>query len=193
MEAQPRSGFLRTAAVARECVAGSGAVPGAKRRTTARLVEECTCSGRRRRPSVGTARDWNEPSAINTSSPLAPRSHPCALAAAHFVAAAPPKRDDVRPNSHCDRTGAPTPPRHSRSVAVDRPRANLPPRRFRVSTNARSDPGSKLRLLSSARSPLRRCPAVAAMRQCACGHRSPHSDWARSPGERLRSESAGRS
>ena len=99
----------------------------------------------------------------------------------------------MQPNSRCDQSAAPTGPSHSRSVAGDQPAANLALTRSPVATNASSGSAPKPRLRSSTRSPLRRCLApVVAMRRRACGHRSPHSDWAGFPGERLRSESAGR-
>ena len=169
-------------------------MPCARRRTTARPAESCTDSGQRRRPSVGTPQDSNEPPATDTSSPPARRSRRCVLVVAHFAAAPPPRPGDGKPNSHCDRTGSPTPAGCNRSVAGDRLTTNLPPKRFPVATNERSGSAPKPRLPSSARRPLRRCLApVAATRRSVCGHRSPHSDRTRSPGERQRSESAGRS
>lgn len=126
-----------------------------------------------------TLRDWNEPPATNISLPSARRSRRCALVAAHFEAAVPPKPGEMQPNSRCDQIFAPTLPSHSRSVGGDQLAANLALTRSPVATNARSGSAPKPRLPSSARSPLRRCLApVVAMRRRACGHRSPHSDRA---------------
>jgi hypothetical protein len=165
----------------------------ARRRTTARPAESCTDSGRRRRPAVGTPGDWNEPPATDTWSPPAPRSRRGALVAAHFAAAPPPRPGERRPNSHCDRTGSPIPAGCNRSAAGDRLTTSLAPKRSPVATNARSGSAPKPRLPSSARRLPRRCLAPAAVtRRCVYGHRSPHSDRARSPRGRQRSESAGR-
>lgn len=169
-------------------------MPGARRRTTARPAESCTDSGQRRRPSVGTPQDSNEPPATDTSSPPARRSRRGALVVAHFAAAPPPRPGEGKPSSHCDRTGSPTPAGCNRSVAGDRLATSLPPKHSPVATNARSGSAPKPRLPSSARRLLRPCLApVAVTRRSVCGHRSPHSDRARSPGGRQRSESAGRS
>ena len=169
-------------------------MPCARRRTTPRPAESCTDSGPWRRPSFGTPRDSNQPPATETSSPPVWRFRRCALVVAHFAAAPPPRPGDGKPNSHCDRTGLPTPAGCNRSVAGDRLTTSLPPKHFPVATNARSGSAPKPRLPSLARRPPRRCLApVAVARRSACGHRSPHSDRARSPGERQRSESAGRS
>lgn len=132
--------------------------------------------------------------ATDTSSLPARRSRRCALVAAHFAAAPPPRPGDRRPNSHCDRTGSPIPAGCNRSVAGDRLTTSLPPKRSPVATNARSGSAPKPRLPSLARRPLRRCLApVAVTRRSVCGHRSPHSDRPGPPRERQRSESAGRS
>jgi hypothetical protein len=169
-------------------------MPGARRRTTARPAESCTDSGPRRRPSVGTPQDSNPPPATDTSSPPARRSRRCALVVAHFAAAPPPGPGDGKPNSYCDRTGSPTPAGGNRSAAGDRLTTSLALKHSPVATNARSGSAPKPRLPSSPKRPLRRCLApIAVTRRSVCGHRSPHSDRARSPGERPRSESAGRS
>gem|GEM_PF-5521744 len=142
--------------------------------TVARLAAYRNDVGRKRRPSARNAPHPPAPPAPDTSSPLARRSCPRALAAESLPAATPPAPAAATPNSRCGRSDAPTHRVHSRSVAPSPPATSLVPARFPAGRCAAISTAAKLRHRSLARPWPRPCPGrVVRARPRACGRRSP--------------------
>ncbi len=127
-----------------------------------------------RRPSARNAPHPRGPPEPDTSSPLARRSGPRALAAGWLPAATPPGPAVAIPNWCCGRSGAPARPVHSQSVAPSPPATSLVRVRSPGDRCAASSTAAALLLRSSPKPWLRPCPGrVVLARPRACGHRSP--------------------
>src|ERR1035437_8959306 len=145
-----------------ESVCGLRAAPCATPHTVGQPDAYRSGARRRWRPSAGSPPDFGVPPVPDTSEPLAPGSCRRALVAGSLPAKPPPAPAVAKPNSRCDRTGAPTHQDRSQIAAPTPPAASPPPAPSRVRSAAASGPAARPRPHSWAIPPLPPCPGPVA-------------------------------